>query len=75
MCDSPIVRPLSIIFKNCSQSGSFPSHWKKSNVIPILKKGDKQLLRNYWPVSLLLICGKIFERIILNAIVQYLEKK
>ena len=41
MCDSSIVKPLSIIFKNCLQSGSFPNNWKKSNAVPIHKKGDK----------------------------------
>ena len=56
------------------QSGSFPNNWKKSNVVPIHKKGDKQLLQNYRPVSLLPICGKIFERIIFNPIFEYLEK-
>ena len=55
---------MSIIFKNCLQSGSFPENWKKSNVqccAPIHKKGDKQLLLNYQAVSPLPICGKIFE--------------
>ena len=45
--DSSIVKPLPIIFKNCLLSGSFPNNWKKSNVVPIHKKGDKQLLQNY----------------------------
>ena len=71
ICDSSIVRPLSIISKNCLQSGSFPNNWKKSNVVPIHKKGDKQLLQNHRPVSLLPICGK---RIIFNPIFEYLEK-
>ena len=56
------------------QSGSFPNNWKKSNVVPIHKKDEKQLLQNYRPVSLLPICGKIFERIIFNPIFKYLEK-
>ena len=38
------------------------------------KKGDSQLLQNYWSVSLLPICGKIFERIIFNPIFKYLKK-
>ena len=37
ICDSSIVRPLSIIFKNCLQIRSFPNNWKKSNVVPIHK--------------------------------------
>ena len=74
ICDSSIVKHFLIIFKNALQSGSFPNNWKKSNVVPIHKKGDKQLLQNYRPVSILTICGKICERIIFNPIFEYLEK-
>ena len=39
---------------------------KKGNITPIHKKGHKQNIKNYRPVSLLPICGKIFERLIFN---------
>ena len=42
----------------------FPDLWKKSNICPIHRKSDKQVISNYRPVSLLPICGKIFERLI-----------
>ena len=74
LCDSSIVRPLSIIFKNCLQTGAFPNNWKKSNVVPIHKKSDKQLLQNYHPVSLLPVCNKIFERIFFNPMLKFLEE-
>ena len=41
------------------------------NVVPVHKKGDKQILKNYRPVSLLPICGKIFERLIYNNLFEY----
>ena len=47
--------------------------WKLANVIPIFKKGDKQLIKNYRPISLLPICGKIFEKIIFNNLYNYLN--
>ena len=74
ICDSSIVKPLSIIFKNCLQTETFPNNWKKSNVVPIHKKGDKQLLQNYHPVSLLPICSNIFEKIIFNPMLEFLEE-
>ena len=47
--------------------------WKIANVTPIFKKGDKQLIKNYRPISLLPICGKIFEKIIFNSLYAYLH--
>ena len=41
----------------------FPTEWKKANVVPFHKKGDKQILKNCRPISLLPIAGKIFERL------------
>ena len=38
-----------------------------------LKKGDKQLIKNYRPISLLPICGKILEKIIFNNLYTYLH--
>ena len=74
LCDSSIVRPLSIIFKNCLRTGTFTNNRKKSNVVPIHEKGDKQLLQNYHPVLLLPVCSKIFERIAFNPMLEFLEE-
>ena len=41
--DSSIVKALSIIFKNCLQTGTFPNNWKKSNLVPIHQKVTKLL--------------------------------
>ena len=66
ICGSSIYKPLEMIFKQCIETGVFPSEWKKANIVPIHKKGDKQTLENYRPVSLLPICGKILERLMFN---------
>ena len=68
------MKPLSIIFKNCLKTGTFKNNWKNSNVVPIHKKGDKQLLQNYCPVSLIPVCSKIFERIVFNQMLEFLEE-
>ena len=46
----------------------------KANMVPVHKKGDKQVLRNYRPVSLLPICGKIFERLMYNNLYEFFIK-
>ena len=61
-----ICKPLSIFFKDCLSEGKFPHEWKKANVVPVHKKGNKQSLENYRPISLLPICSKMFERLIYN---------
>ena len=71
ICGNSICKPLELIFKQSMESGSFPSEWKKGNVVPIHKKDDKQCLSNYRPVSLLPICGKIFERLIFNEMFKF----
>ena len=68
ICDEVISPPLLIIFETALRTGIYPNLWKKSNVIPIHKKDSKNLLKNYRPIiSLLPICGKIFEKCIYNA--------
>ena len=42
-----IVKPLSIIFKNCIDNGIFPGIWKKPNILPVHKKGNKQIINNH----------------------------
>ena len=69
---SSIYGPLELIFKEDLSTGLFPSNWKKGSIVPIPKKGDKPILKNYRPVSLLPICGKIFERLIFNELFNFL---
>ena len=57
-----MLKALSI-FKNYIDTGTFPDIWKRSNTIPIHKKGDKQIINNYRPVSLLPIFGEILEKL------------
>ena len=72
LCDDSAILPLKIIFSNILSTSIYPDLWKIANVTPIFKKGDKQLIKNYRPISLLPICGKILEKIIFNHLYSYL---
>ena len=73
LCASSISKPLHLIFRNCLENDALPKEWKKANIISDHKKGDKQLITNYRPVSLWPICGKAFENIIFNLFFVYLN--
>ena len=73
LCDDSVGLPLQIIFKNIMSKSIYPDIWKLANVTPIFKKGDKQLIKNYRPISLLPICGKVLEKLIFNHLYFYLQ--
>ena len=57
LCYNSVVLPLKIIFQNILVISTYPDMWKLANATPIFKKGDKQLIKNYRPISLLPIYG------------------
>ena len=67
-----IVKPLYLVHMKCLETGRFPSSWKKANVLPLHKKENRQLKKNYRPISLLPDCGKIFEKLMFDAIYEFL---
>ena len=68
-----LIPPLIIIFNNIITTGIYPTSWKKANIVPIHKKEDKTLVKNYRPISLLPILGKMFEKCIYDSIYGYFE--
>ena len=75
LCAPSICKPLTLLFENCLRSGEFPNVWKRSNIVPVHKKGDKQLIKNYRPVSLLPICGKLMEKLMFNSIFNFIDTR
>ena len=54
--------------------GIIPDEWRDAEVTPIFKKGSKSDPANYRPVSLTVIAGKLMERIVKDALMDYVEK-
>ena len=65
-CGDTISKPLELNFKQTLITGTYSSDWIKGNIVPVHNKGNKQNIKNYHPVSLLPICGKVCERILFN---------
>ena len=68
-----ICKPLTDLFNKSLSCASVPKMWKRANVLPVYKKGDRNLLSNYRPVSLLSINAKIFEKIIFKYVFNFFK--
>ena len=69
-----ISDPLLHIFNLCIKEGYFPTELKLGCITPIFKKGDKYSMSNYRPVCSLSPFSKIFERIIYNRMLEFINK-
>ena len=74
-CSEELLEPLHNII-NCSiNTGKVPKEWKRADIVPIYKSGDKQEPLNYRPVSLTSVVCKICEIIIKKRWSQHLEEE
>ena len=51
----------------------FPDELKLANMLPIYKKDDPYVIYNYRPVSLLNVLSKVFEKVMYNRSLEFLE--
>ena len=74
MCDELIAPPLKIIFDTALKSGTYPDKWKRTNVVPVHKKGSKNILATLKKLQTNIInCEIFFEKCIYNSLYSYLE--
>jgi hypothetical protein len=69
-----LKKPLTFIFNLSLSSGTFPHLMKIAKVRPIHKKGQKQEISNYRPISVLPAFSKILEMLIYNRVMSFLKK-
>ena len=71
-CADEISGALAILFQTSLSEGAVPQAWKEANVTPIYKKGSKDDVGNYRPVSLTSVVCKVMERIVRNALLKHM---
>ena len=73
-CKNSLALPLWLLWKSSFESGAISPDLKLQFITPIYKKGNKTEAVNYRPISLTSHLIKIFERVIRNHLVKYLEE-
>ena len=69
-----ISKPLTHIINLSIAHGFVPNEMKIARVIPLFKAGDKALITNYRPISILPNFSKFLERVIYNRLLNFLNK-
>ena len=70
-----ILAPVCMLFEKSLREGRVPEDWRRANVVPIYKSGDRGKAKNYRPVSLTCQLCKVFERLVRDELVEHLESK
>ncbi|XP_039278662.1 titin [Nilaparvata lugens] len=69
-----IAVPLSASVNECLRSGNFPDFLKTSRTVPVFKKGDRENLRSFRPISITPVFGKVIEAVIKPQLEAFFEE-
>ena len=69
-----MIKPLTYIFNLSLSSGIFPDNMKLAEIIPLYKKGTKDEVTNYRPISLLITMSKLLEKCMYKRLYKFLSK-
>lgn len=72
-CALAIYQPLHHLFQTSLHTLTIPKEWKIHCISPIHKSGDRSLVTNYRPISLLSSTSKVLEHLVSNKCYGYLE--
>ena len=73
-CIHELATPLKMILESSLNSGEIPVDLLNAHIVPIHKKGNRQLAENYRPISLTSLVSKIFEIIIRKHMLKFLKE-
>ena len=71
---NPVIPPLTYITNLSFTEGVFPHELKIAQVLPLYTNNDPMLFNNYRPISILPFFSKLFERLMYNRLIDFIEK-
>ena len=72
-CITSYIKPLTYIVNKSFETGIFSDPMKLVKMVPIFKSGDKKIISNYRPISVLTFFSKNFEKAIPKYLLEFLH--
>ena len=69
-----VAKPLTKLINASLTSGFIPDDWKCAKVTPLFKKGKKNEMDNYRPISVLPVASKLLERAVHSQLYTFLNE-
>ena len=69
----PLIRPVTLLINQTLSTGIFPKSLKISRIKPLFKQGKSCQFTNYRPISLLPSMSKIYEHVVFEQLLNYME--
>jgi Reverse transcriptase (RNA-dependent DNA polymerase) len=73
-CSASLSNSLAALFTLSLNTGELPHEWKTANVTPIHKDGHKTNVKNYRPISVTSLVGKVLEKHVRNKTADFLNQ-
>ena len=73
-CARELCCPIKLIWTESFYSSTVPQFYKDTHIAPLFKKGDRARAVNYRPVALTSHIIKIYERILRNVMVKFIDE-
>ena len=72
-CAHSLCGPLHHLFATSLSKHTIPLDWRTHVITPLHKSGDKSLVNNYCPISLLSNTSKVLEQLIYNKVIHHIS--
>ena len=72
-CAVALCGPLHHLFNLSLKNSQIPSEWHLHRITPIFKSGDRSLVSNYRPISLLCTVSKVLESLVYDKVIDFLS--
>ena len=68
-----LSQPVADLYNHCIESCDWPLQWKKGDWVPVFKKDNKRGTKNYRPITVLTVIGKVFEQLLSKQLTSFID--